>query len=101
MTTVLSFDGEIVLTERQATNEFAITDIHESIINQIVNVEVELGPFVEEVRPNGATYNRGTSRRGITVWSGEEYAAIADTWDNTALIEKITEILSQQATPIQ
>lgn len=99
MTDILSFKGEIVLTERTVTNEFKILDIHESIVNKFVNVEVELGPFIEEDRPNGEKFKRGSSRRGLTLWQNDEYLSIADTWDNTAMIKKITELLAAQATP--
>lgn len=96
-----SFTGEIVLTERKATSEFIITEIVESVVNQFVRVEVELGPFVDEQRPDGTAIKRGSSRMGLNVWSNAEYVTIANTWDNTDLVTKVTELLAAQATPVQ
>lgn len=103
MTDIISvqpINGEIVLTERLATSEFFISEIQESIINRVVRVEVELGPFTVDTRPNGDIIKRGASRRGLVVWEGDEYATIMDTWDNVALITKVTELLSAQAVPV-
>lgn len=100
MTDILTFTGEIVLTERIATSEFKIGEIRESTRDKNVVVEVELGPFITEDRPGGETFTRGSSRRGLTLWSGDEYTAIADTWDNNDMIDKIKELLSAEATPI-
>lgn len=90
-------DGEIVLTERVATNEFFITAIHEFIKDKIVRVEVEMGPFITDQMPNGNTFTRGTSQRMVVAWEGSEYESIMNTWDNAALIAKVSEILSAQA----
>lgn len=93
-------DGEIVITERRATSEYFITDIHESITNKFVRVEVELGPFEVTEEPNGNTTTRGSSRRGLVVWQNEEYTEIMNTWDNAMLLTKVTELLSSEATPV-
>ena len=85
---------EIVLTERVTTNEFRIVEIHESIQNRSVRVEVELGPFVTEERPNGETETRGTGRRGVNVWSGDAYDAVRDTWTNVDLLTAVTATLN-------
>lgn len=95
-----TIEGEIVLTERKATNEFIIVEILESVVNQFVRVEVELGPFQTDERPNGMIVKRGSSRRSLTVWANEEYVNIANTWDNAALLTKVTSLLSAEATPI-
>lgn len=100
MTDILMLDGELVLTERQTTNEFMIIAIHESIINQFVNVEVELGPFTDNIRPDGSTFKSGTARRSVNAWQGAEYEVIKDTWDNTMMIAKVSELLNLQITPI-
>lgn len=78
--------AEIVLQERLTTSEFKVVEIHENIRERFVRAEVELGPFTTEERPNGQTTTRGTGRRGINVWSNEEYDAIRDTWANADLI---------------
>jgi len=70
--------GEIVLSERVVTNAYRVVEIHESIENRFVRVEIELGPFVTEERPNGQTVTRGSGRRGINVWENEEYDAVRD-----------------------
>jgi len=79
-------ENEIVLSERVVTSEFRIIEIQENIRQRYVHVEVELGPFTTEERPNGETETRGTGRRGISVWSGEEYDAVRDTWRNEDLL---------------
>lgn len=81
---------EIVLQERVTTSEFIITEIQESIVDRHVRVEIELGPFVEETRPRGRIMKRGSGRRGIVVWSNEEYDAIRDTWTNSDLMAAVT-----------
>lgn len=80
---------EIVLSERRVTNEFAITQIMENVRDKMVRVEVELGPFTEETRPNGEVDRRGSGSRGVVVWQNEEYDAIRDTWANADLIAAI------------
>jgi len=85
--------GEIVLSERVTTNEFIITEIHESIRDRYVRVDVELGPFVTEQRPSGE-YIRGSSRRGLTVWENEAYDAVRDTWRNQDLMVQVKAILN-------
>ena len=90
-----SLTNEVVLSERQVTNEFRIREIQEEIENRKVHVRVELGPFITEERgPNGETETRGSSTRGITVWENEAYDAIRDTWANSDLIAKVTSILN-------
>jgi hypothetical protein len=93
MTTIVenqTIESEIVLSERVTTNEFRIVQIQENIQNRFVQVEVELGPFVTEERPNGETETRGSGRRGINVWSGDAYDAVRDTWTNTDLLAAVT-----------
>lgn len=85
-----SIETEIVLSERVVTTEFRIMEIHESVRNRHVRVEVELGPFVTEERPNGETTVRGSGRRGVDVWSGEEYDSIRDSWSNVDLLAAVT-----------
>jgi len=89
-----SLTNEVVLSERQVTNEFRIREIQEEIENRKVHVRVELGPFITEERPNGETETRGSSTRGVTVWENEAYDAIRDTWTNADLIAKVTSILN-------
>jgi len=94
---VHAITGELVLTERKATSEWKIREILESHENNYVRVDVELGPFTEELGPGGQTVVRGSSGRGLLVWSGDEYIAIRDTWNNDDLIAKITQLLEEQA----
>jgi hypothetical protein len=84
--TVQGISTEIVLQERLTTTEFKITEIHESIQNRFVRVDVELGPFATTTRPNGETETRGSSRRGLIAWDNEDYDAIRDTWANADLL---------------
>lgn len=77
---------EIVLQERVTTSEFIITEIHESIKNRFVRVEIELGPFTTDTRPNGETEIRGSGRRGIIAWDNSAYDAVRDTWTNGDLM---------------
>lgn len=81
-------NSEIVLSERVTTNEFMITEIHESIRDRFVRAEIELGPFITEER-GGQTFTRGSSRRGIVVWENDAYDAVRDTWRNEDLIARI------------
>lgn len=78
--------GEIVLQERVVTNEFMVTEIFESIRDRYVRVDVELGPFTTQTKPDGEILVRGTGRRGLMVWDGQEYDAIRDTWSNSDLM---------------
>jgi hypothetical protein len=94
ITNILSLTAEVVLSERQVTNEFRIREIQEEVENRRVHVRIELGPFITEERPNGGTETRGSSTRGINVWENDEYDAIRDTWANEDLIAKVTSILN-------
>lgn len=78
--------NEIVLSERVVTSDYRVVEIHESIQNRFVRVEIELGPFTTETRPGGETFTRGTGRRGVTVWENEAYDAVRDTWRNEDLL---------------
>jgi hypothetical protein len=80
-------ESEIILVERQVTNEFRIREIHENIDERRVQVEIEFGPFVQENGPRPRI--RGSGGRGVTVWEGEEYDQIRDTWNNLMLIEAV------------
>lgn len=91
-----TIDAEIVLSERKVTNEFIVKEIVENVEQRWVRAEIEFGPFTTEERPWG-TEKRGSSRRGVNVWSNEEYNAVELTWDNTMLIAKIKEILEAEA----
>jgi hypothetical protein len=91
-TQVLS--SEVVLSERSVTTEFKIIEIQEEIDNRKVTVRIELGPFVTEERPNGRNDVRGSGRRGITVWENEAYDLVRDTWTNTDLITRVTELMN-------
>lgn len=90
----LTINGEIVITERRATSEFRILEVHESIQNRSVRVELELGPFTQETMPNGEVRTFGSSRRGMSIWENDAYDAIRDTWANTDLMAVITANLS-------
>jgi hypothetical protein len=97
MTTIvdtLSVETEIVLSERRVTNEFVIRQIQEDIRNRRVQVEIELGPFTTETYPGGREETRGSGQRGVTVWEGDAYDAVRDTWNNAALMTRLTEILN-------
>lgn len=86
-------DGEIVLSERKVATDFKVIEIHENVVNRFVRADIELGPFVDETGPGGVTVSRGSSRRGLDVWHGDEYDAVALTWDNATLIARIKELL--------
>lgn len=94
-----TIDAEIVLSERKVTNEFVVKEIVENVEQRWVRAEVEFGPFTTEERPWG-TETRGSSRRGINVWSGADYDAVELNWDNTMLIAKIKEILEAEASAV-
>lgn len=86
--------NEVVLTERTVTTEFRIVEIQEEINNRKVTARIELGPFITEERPNGETEIRGSGRRGVTVWENEAYDLVRDTWTNTDLIARVTELMN-------
>lgn len=91
----VSLDTELVLTERRATSEFRITEVHESIVSRFVRVEIEMGPFVSYEDPNGTTRLEGAGgRRSLIVWDNETYDAIRDTWTNTDLLSVVKDRLS-------
>lgn len=77
---------EVVLSQRVVTTEFRILEIHENVRDRFVRVEVELGPFVSLEMPDGRIEVRGSGRRGINVWDGDEYDAVRDTWRNEDLL---------------
>lgn len=90
ITDTMETNSEVVLQERKTTNEFKIVDIHESIQNRRVHVEIELGPFVEETNLEGeVTGVRSSGRRGMTVWENDAYDAVRDTWRNQDLIAEV------------
>jgi hypothetical protein len=96
-TTILdtvTLETEIVLSERRVTTEFVVRQIQEDIRNRRVQAEIELGPFTTETYPGGREETRGSGQRGVTVWEGDAYDAVRDTWDNAALMAKLTEILN-------
>jgi len=88
-----TLNTEVVLTERIATTEFKIYEIHEYVDQKQVRVEVELGPFTTVEGPAG-TETRGSSRRGVTVWQGDAYDAVRDTWRNEDLIAAVQAALN-------
>lgn len=85
---------ELVLSERVVTNEFRIINIQENVKQRQVQVEVEFGPFTSVTMPNGDVEVRGGTRHSMTVWQGEEYDAVRDTWGNTELLAAVTAALS-------
>ena len=96
MTTIvdtLTLENEIVLAERKVTTEFVIRQIQENIQQRRVQVEIDLGPFTTETFPDGRTETRGSGGRGVTVWEGDAYDAVRDTWRNEDLMARLTEIL--------
>jgi hypothetical protein len=95
ITEVQPVSKEIVLQERVTTNEFVVTEIHENIRNRFVRVEVELGPFTTETRPNGETETRGSGRRGVIVWDNAAYDAVRDTWTNSDLMTLVAAKLAE------
>jgi hypothetical protein len=90
----LTLDNEIVLSERRVTTEFVVRQIQENIQQRRVQVEIELGPFTTETFPGGREETRGSGQRGVTVWENDDYDAVRDTWNNTALMARLTEILN-------
>ena len=97
MTTIkdtITLTNEIVLTERCVTTEFVIQQIQEDIQNRKVRVEIELGPFTTELLLDGRKETRGSTGRSVTVWENDAYDAVRDTWRNTDLMSKVTEILN-------
>lgn len=90
ITDTMETNSEVVLQERKTTNEFKIIEIQESIQNRRVQVQLELGPFVEETNVEGVvTGVRASGRRGITVWENEAYDEVRDTWRNADLIAEV------------
>lgn len=89
-------NAELVLSERVVTSEFMITEIHESIRDRYVRVDLELGPFTTDER-GGQTFTRGASRRSIVAWDKEAYDALRDTWRNEDLIARVKSILEGTA----
>jgi hypothetical protein len=94
ITDTQSLESEIVLTERRATTEFRVVEIHESIQNRFVRAEVELGPFETIEQPGSTTEIRGSGRRGVTVWDRETYDAVRDTWTNADLMVAVKAALA-------
>lgn len=90
----LTVPTEIVLTERRVTNEFVIREVHESIRDRYVRVEIELGPFTTETLPGGREETRGSGMKGIVAWDNEAYDAVRDTWRNEDLIARIKEVIN-------
>lgn len=86
---VQPIETEIVIQEKVVSTEFKIVGIRESLQDRYVQAEVELGPFTAD--QNGRT--SGTSLRGVTVWSGDAYDQIRDTWRNEDLIAAVKSIL--------
>lgn len=93
ITSTQTTNTEIVLSERKVTTEYRIIQIRESIIDRQVEVNLELGPFVTEnfgPEDSGETRIVATGgRRGLTVWEGDEYDSIRDSWTNTDLIAAV------------
>jgi len=87
ITDTISSLSEVVLVERRTSSEFKVREIQESIEDRRVRAEIEFGPFVEDDGPISRI--RGSGGRGITVWEGEEYDAIRDSWTNADLLEAI------------
>jgi len=94
ITTSVPINTEIVISERVVSTEFKVIEMQEDVIRRRVNVNIELGPFTDELQPDGTTYSRGVGRRGLVVWEHEEYDAVRATWNNLALIAKVTTILN-------
>jgi hypothetical protein len=94
ITSVQAIATELVLQERLTTTEFVVVEIHENIANRTVSAEVELGPFTEETGPLGTVNRRGSSRRGIQVWSGDAYDAVRETWTNADLLTAVAAALA-------
>lgn len=90
----LTLDTEIVLSERRVTTEFVVRQIQENIQQRRVQVEIELGPFTTETFPDGREETRGSGGRGVTVWEGDAYDAVRDTWSNADLMTRLTAILN-------
>ena len=90
----LSVATEIVLSERRVTTEFAIRQIQENIRDRRVQVEIELGPFTTEILPDGREEIHSSGYRGVTIWEGDAYDAVRDTWRNEDLMARLTEILN-------
>ena len=92
----LTCSGEIIITERITANEFIITDVHESIRYKFVKVDIEFAPFNNETTMDNKIITRGTHRKIISIWEGDEYDKIADTWDNAVLLDIILAILNAE-----
>jgi len=86
-------EKEIILSTPISTTEFVIKQMHEDVEQNWVRVEIELGPFTTETRPDGSTETRGSSRRNITVWQGDDYLAIRDTWNNADLLSVLPTLI--------
>ena len=84
--------AEIVLSERVVTSEYRVVEMHENVLGRTVRAEVELGPFITEQGPGPDTI-RGSSRKSIIVWQGDDYDAVRDTWTNRDLLVKLPSLL--------
>jgi len=85
----LTTQNEIVLSERVATTDYRVIEIREHILGRYVQVLIELGPFTTVnvgTEDNTRMETNGSGRRGIDVWSGDEYDAIRDTLTNADLL---------------
>lgn len=92
LSTASVITNEVVITERVASTEFFIREIHENVQKKIVRADIELGPFTETEDPDGNILV-GISTRSIVAWSGDDYTAVELTWNNQMLIDRIKEIL--------
>lgn len=91
LTDINTLPSDITLADGTKTNQWAAHEIIEDYKDQMVYATVELGPFAD----NGdGTFTPYRSRREV-LWVGQEYLDIKDTWDNAAMIEKMTEVLSR------
>ena len=85
---------EVVIQPAVITNDFIITNIHENIKRRIVFVDVEFGPFKENVFDDGRVILNGSHIRKYEIWKDNDYDLIRDTWTNKELIAAATSIIA-------
>jgi hypothetical protein len=84
--------AEIVITERIATTEYKIREIHEDIQNRRVRATVDLGPFIPPTGPLDT--ERASGSRYLLVWENDEYDTVRDTWTNADLIARVQVLMA-------
>ena len=81
--------SDIVVSERVVTNQYRVVSIDENVQRRYVRVVVETGPW-NQVSPE-LTIGQ---HRSLVVWENAEYDQVRDSWDNSSLLSRITQLLT-------